>query len=83
MTAPPIISCPYTTKVTFLLPKFEPRLQSKLHYLFKVALAVLNIQCDPPAVGPRLPSLRRVCHSYSAREIFRTDRASFGIGECR
>ena len=35
------------------------------------------------AAGPRLPKLRRVCHSYSAREIFRTDRASFGIGECR
>ena len=40
--------------------------QYKLHRLFKTASAALNIQGAPPAAGPRLLTLRRVCHSYSA-----------------
>lgn len=34
--------------------------------LYKTALAVHNILCDPPAAGPHLPRLRRVCHFYRA-----------------
>ena len=38
----------------------------KLHNVFNPASAVLNIQCALPAATPRLPTLRRVCHSCSA-----------------
>ncbi len=44
----------------------EPRNTRKLHIVFNPASLALNIQFVPPAAGPRLPRLRRVCHYSSA-----------------
>ena len=38
----------------------------KLTILYRPASAVLDIQCALQAAAPRLPMLRRLCHSYSA-----------------
>ncbi len=46
--------------------KLEPRNTPKLRIVFNPALAGLNIQSALPAATPRLLTLRRVCHSYSA-----------------
>ena len=42
------------------------RNKRNLSDLDRPALAALNIQCALPAAGPRLLTLRLVCHSYSA-----------------
>ena len=46
--------------------RYELGNQNKLHYLFKTASAALNIPAALPAATPRLLTLRRVCHYYSA-----------------
>ena len=53
----------------------------KLHNFCKPASAVVNIQCTLQAARPRLLTLRRVCHSYSA-ELPTHRLVKLKLGDC-
>ena len=46
--------------------RYDQRKVRRLANVFNPPLPAVNIQCAPPAAGPRLLMLRRVCHYYSA-----------------